>query len=74
MKRLEEVIMDYLYSLVLVMCMLFVLTISIPLYIICVITWTLYHLFEFIFKYVKSFWLWILNKYQSMIDIDDKEE
>lgn len=74
MRKLEEVIMDCLYSLLLILCLLFVLAISIPLCILCTISWALYHIFECIFKSIKSFWMWILNKYQSMIDITEEEE
>lgn len=71
MRKLEEIIMDCLYSFLLILCLLFVLTISIPLCILCTISWALYHLFECIFKSIKSLWLWILNKYQNMIDITE---
>lgn len=74
MKKLESVIMDCLYSFILVLCILFVLVISIPLCILCTISWALYHLFEIVFKAIKGSWLWILEKCSDIIgDEDDRD-
>lgn len=72
MRRLGNLIMNILYSIALFLCLLFVLIISIPLAIICTITWLLYNGFEYIHLGFKAFWLWLLDMFSKFIRLNKK--